>query len=160
MTNVDEEIEKMSQTILSELETAASKDLSTAHYAKKMLLLSDLRHTKGVLLEIQNAPSRAKREIEKRAVIKALLYSTWLQRLYFIIRSFLMGLATYGVTLAFILVFVTIDLPLAIFLVPFGFAFSLVFTRLFDAQIFWVTKAIVRNLANHRTVRDFIFSHF
>jgi hypothetical protein len=160
MTNADDEIEKMSQTILLELETATSKDLSTAHYAKTMLRLSDLGHTKGVLLEIQNASSGKKSDIEKKAVIKALLYSTWLQRLYFIIRSAIMSLVATVITLLVVSFFGTINVYGAIVLSVFVFVISLVITRLFDAQTVWVTKSIVRHLANHKTLRDFVMNHF
>ena len=109
MTDADDEIERMSQKILLELETATSKDLSAAHYAETMLRLSDLDHTKGVLMEIQNASSGDKSEIEKKAVIKALLYSTWLQRLYFIIRSGIMGLVGTVITLLIVSFFGLIE---------------------------------------------------
>jgi len=79
-----------------ELETASSKDLSEAKYAKKILQLSDLDYTKNLFHEIESVPSGAERIIEKRAVIKALLLSTWLQRLYFIIRAAIMSVPRRG----------------------------------------------------------------
>ena len=88
---VDAEIDEITQRILLELESASSKDLSDAHYAKLMLHLSDIHYAKRVLQQIENV-TPTESEIEKRAVIKVLLFSTWLHRLYFIIRSFLMGL--------------------------------------------------------------------
>ncbi|MGA2310586.1 MAG: hypothetical protein ABSG57_13710 [Candidatus Bathyarchaeia archaeon] len=42
----------------------------------------------------------------------------------------------------------------------FVFVFSLVITRLFDAQITKATKKIAELMANHRIVRDFIMNHF
>ena len=160
MTDADDEIEKMSQKILLELETATSKDLSAAHYAETMLRLSDLDHTKGVLMEIQNASSGDKSEIEKKAVIKALLYSTWLQRLYFIIRSGIMGLVGTVITLLIVSFFGTINVYGAIILGVLVFVISLVMTRLFDAQIVWATKGIVIRLANRKTLRNFVMNHF
>ena len=100
---VDAEINDISQRILLELETASSKDLKDVRYAKMMLHLSDIHYAKRVLQQIGSAKSGAESEIEKRAVIKVLLFSTWLQRLYFIIRSFLMGVISAAVTLPFIL---------------------------------------------------------
>ena len=82
---------EISQRIMVELETASSKDLSEAKYARKILQLSDLDYTKNLFREIESVPSGPERVIEKRAVIQALLLSTWLQRLYFIIRSALMS---------------------------------------------------------------------
>lgn len=160
MTKVDDEIEKMAQKIMLEIETASSKDLSDSHYAKTMLRLSDLDHTKGILLEIQSASSGEKCDIEKRAVIKALLYSTWLQRLYFIIRSFLMGLIGTAITLLVVWFLGTINVYGAIILGMFVFVISLIITRLFDAQIVRATKSIVRRLASRKTIRDFVMKHF
>jgi hypothetical protein len=159
MSNTVEEIEDIAQRIMTELETASSKDLSDARYAKKILRLSDLHYTKGILQEI-SVSSKAEGVIEKRSVIKVLLLSTWLQRLYFIIRSFLMGLISSVITFGFVSYFGTIDVTLAIIMGMIGFVFSLVITRLFDAQIVKVTKSIVERLGSHRTFRDFIMNHF
>jgi len=164
LERVDAEIDEISQRILLELESASSKDLSDAHYAKMMLRLSDAHYAKRVLQQIgsvtKHNSSGAESEIEKRAVIKVLLFSTWLQRLYFIIRSFLMGQIAGVVTLLFIWYVGSID---AVGMFVFGifvFVFSLVITRLFDVQITKATKKIVEIMASHRTVRDFIMNHF
>jgi len=145
---------------MSDLEKASSKDLSDSHYAKTMLQLSDFDNTRGALLEIQIASSGDKCDIEKRAVIKALLYSTWLQRLYFIIRSAIMGLVGTVITLLVVSFLGTINVYGAIILGMFVFVISLIITRLFDAQIVWATKSIVRRLASHKTIRDFVMNHF
>ena len=157
---VDAEIDEIAQRILLELESASSKDLSDARYAKMMLRLSDIHYAKRVLQQIGSVTSGAESEIEKRAVIKVLLFSTWLQRLYFIIRSFLMGEIGAAVTFLFIWYVGSID---AIGMFVFGifvFVFSLAITRLFDAQITIATKKIVELMASHRTIRDFIMNHF
>jgi len=74
---IDDDIAEISQRIMIELENASSKDLSEAKYAKKILQLSDLDYTKNLFHEIESVPSGAKSAIEKRAVIKALLLSTY-----------------------------------------------------------------------------------
>jgi hypothetical protein len=157
---VDAEIDEISQRILLELESASSEDLSDARYAKMMLRLSDVHYAKRVLQKIGSVTSGAESEIEKRAVIKVLLFSTWLQRLYFIIRSYIMGQIGAAVTFLFILFVGSID---AVGMFVFGifvFVFSLVITRLFEVQISKATKKIVEIMASHRTVRDFIMNHF
>ena len=157
---VDAEIDEIAQRILLELESASTKDLSDAHYAKMMLRLSNVHYAKKILKQIGSVRSGTENEIERRAVIKVLLYSTWLQRLYFIIRSFLMGEIGAGVTFLFIWYMGSIN---AIEMFEFGifvFALTLVITRLFDAQITKATKKIVELMANHRTIRDFIMNHF
>ncbi len=154
------EIEEIAQRIMAELETAGSKDLSDAHYAKKILQLSDLYYTKGILQEIESASSEVECVIEKKAVIKALLLSMRLQRLYFIIRSFLMGLISAVITFGFVLYFGTIDVTLAIIMGMIIFVSALAISRLFDEQTIKATKSIVKRLGSHRTVRDFIMNHF
>jgi len=145
---------------LLELQSASSTDLSDARYAKMMLRLSDVHYAKGVVQKLGSVTSEADKEIEKKAVIKVLLFSTWLQRLYFIIRSFLMG--QVGAALTYLIIFYlgTINVVGSIIIGAFVFVFSLVITRLFDAQITQATKKIVELMANHRTIRDFIMKHF
>jgi hypothetical protein len=160
---VDAEIDEISQRILLELESASSKDLKDVRYAKMMLHLSDIHYAKRVLQQIGSVTkqsSGAESEIEKRAVIKVLLFSTWLQRLYFIIRSFLMGLISSAATFLLILSVGTINAITGAFFGIIVFVFSLVITRLFDVQITKGTKKIIEMMAGHRTVRDFIMNHF
>lgn len=163
---IDAEIDEISKRVLSELESASSKDLSDVHYATMMLELSEIHYAKRLLVEIGSAKKHcsestgAESAIEKRAVIKALLYSTWLERLYFIIRVFIMGRIASIVTFSTVLYFTTIDFYGMVILDTFLFVFTLVVTRLFDKQIVQATKYIVARLAGHRTIRDFIMSHF
>jgi hypothetical protein len=157
---VDAEINEISQRILLELESASSKDLKDVRYAKMMLHLSDIHYAKRVLLQIGKPTPGAESDIEKRAVIKVLLFSTWLQRLYFIIRSFLMGLISSAATFLLILSVGTIDALTGAFFGIFVFIFSLAITRLFDAQITKATKKIIELMSNHKKVRDFIMNHF
>ena len=145
---------------MSELENASSKDLSDVSYAKMMLSLADRNYAQRVLQQIGYVRAGDESEIEKRAVIKVLLFSTWLQRLYFIIRSFIMGQLGAVATFIFIWSVGSIDAIGMFFFGIFVFIFSLIITRLFDAQITKVTKRIVELMSSHRTVRDFIMNHF
>ena len=157
---VDAEIDEISQRILLELESASSTDLSDARYAKMMLHLSDFHYAKGVIQKIGDDKSGFENELEKKAVIKVLLFSTWLQRLYFVIRSFLMGIISAAVTYLIIGYLGSINVVGSIIIGTFVFVFSLFVTRLFDTQITQATKKIVELMANHRTIRDFIMKHF
>ena len=148
---------------MKELECAPATDLSDARYAKKILHLADIHYAKRVLQQIGSITkhsSGTESEIEKKAVIKVLLFSNWLQRLYFIIRSYIMGLIASAVTFLFILALGTINAITFYFFGIFTFALSLVITRQFDVQLTQATKKIVEIMANHRTVRDFIMNHF
>jgi hypothetical protein len=157
---IDDDIAEISQRIMVELETASSKDLSEAKYAKKILQLSDLDYTKNIFHEIESVPSGAERVIEKRAVIKALLLSTWLQRLYFIIRAALMSVLGAIVTTLYVSFFGQIGVFLAVVMGVLIFIVGLIITRLFDTQIVKVTKYIVRRLGYHKKIREFIMNHF
>jgi ABC-type multidrug transport system fused ATPase/permease subunit len=157
---VDAEIDEIAQRILVELESASSTDLSDARYAKMMLRLSDAHYAKGVLKKIGIVKSGVENELEKRAVIKVLLFSTWLQRLYFIIRSFLMGLISAAVTYLIVWYLGSINVVGSIIIGTFVFVFSLAMTRLFDSQITQATKKIVELMTNHKAIRDFIMKHF
>ncbi|MCE8424252.1 MAG: hypothetical protein J5U17_00560 [Candidatus Methanoperedens sp.] len=159
-SSTHDEIEKIAHRIMMELETASSRDLADVHYAKTILQLSDLHYTNSILQEIESVSSGAEGVIEKRAVIKVLLLSTWLQRLYFIIRSFLMALISTLITLGFVSYFGTIGTTEALIIGMIVFVASLVITRFFDVQIVKATKNIVMRLGSHRTIRDFIMNHF
>jgi hypothetical protein len=158
---IDAVIDEISQRILLELESASSTDLSDVRYAKKILYLADIHYVKRVLQQITTKRgSGTESEIEKRGIIKVLLFSTWLHRLHFIIRSSIMGLIGAAVTFLLILSVGTINATVGIIFGIFVFALSLVITRLFDVQLTQVTKKIVEIMASHKTSRDFILNHF
>ncbi len=157
---LDTEIDEIAQRILLELESASSADLSDARYSRMILHLSDARYAKGVLQKIGFEKSGAKNDLEKRAVIKVLLFSTWLQRLYFIIRSFLMGIISAAVTYLIVWYLGSINVIGSIIIGTFVFAFSLAVTRVFDTKITQATKKIVELMNSHRTIRDFVMKHF
>jgi hypothetical protein len=157
---IDEEIDTIANKIIGEIETASSKEISDATYVKKILRLSDLHHTKRLFNEIENFHEGAVCTTEKKAVIKALLLSTWMQRLYFIVRAFLMTIFGSFITFFYILYFGTINVYQGLLLGVIIFIATLVITRLFDGQIIKVTKKIVQSLAKHEKTRDFIMNHF
>ena len=158
---IDAIIDEIAQRILLELEGASSKDLSDARYARKILHLADINYAKRLLQQMVNVHgSESESEIEKRAVIKVLLFSTWLERLYFIIRSIIMGLTSAVVTFLLIWSVGTINATTGIVIGIFVFALSLVITRQFDVQLTQGTKKIVEIMASHTMTRDFIMTHF
>jgi hypothetical protein len=158
---VDAVIDEIAQRILLELESASCTDLSDIRYARKVLHLADIHYAKKVLQQIGTKQGReSEREIEKRAVIKVLLFSTWLHRLYFIIRSSIMGLIGAAVTFLLILSVGSINAFTGIVFGIFVFALSLAVTRFFDVQLTQATRKIVEIMASHKTTRDFIMNHF
>jgi hypothetical protein len=158
--SLDMEIQIISKRILAEIEMASTRDIADASYAKKILRLADLHHTKKLFQEIESVSAGNVCTIEKQAVIQALLLSTWLQRLYFIIRSFFMTLLGAVIAFVYIMYFGRIDIYLATIMGLIIFVATLMITRLFDAQIIRATKGVVRWLGKYETLRDFVINHF
>ncbi len=156
----DEKVDEIAQEIISKIEKASSKELAESNEMIEILHLTNVHHAKTLLQHMDEAPSPVERDIGKKAVIKALLVSTWLQRLYFIIRSFIMSIIGATVTFLFILYFGSINVRLQILLGTFTFLFSLAVSRLLDVQIVKATKEVVAFLSNHKRLRNFILSHF
>ena len=94
-------------------------------------------------------------EIE-RVVLEIVLSSVRTQRLYFVIRSALMGLITALVTFVVVWYLGAIDVIQAVFLGIFLFVFALVVSRLLDKQIIKLSKRIVRFLNKHERLKMFV----
>jgi hypothetical protein len=156
----DEEIDEIAQKIMSKIEHASSKELAESDEMIRILHLTNVHHAKALLQHMDEASTRHERDVGKIAVIKALLLSTWHQRLYFIIRSVIMGILSASVTSLFILYFGSINIRLQVVLGIFTFVFSLAVSRLLDVQIVKATKMVVAFLSNHKSLRDFVLNHF
>jgi hypothetical protein len=156
----DEEVDEIAQKIISKIEHTSSKELTESDEMIKFLHLTNVHHAKTLLEHMDEAPTRSERDVGKKAVIKALLISTWLQRLYFVIRSLIMGILSASVTFLFILFLGSINIRLQIVLGMFTFVFSLAVSRLLDVQIVKDTKKVVAFLGNHKSLRDFVLNHF
>lgn len=122
--------------------------------------LTDIHFAKNILENVEKAGMKPSCDLEKRAVIKALILSTWLQRMYFIIRSFLMG--QIGVVISFSVVWYLeyIDVIQNFFLGVIIFISGLLITRLFDNEVTWITKKIVIYISRHKRIRNFVMNHF
>ena len=92
-------------------------------------------------------------------MVEALLISTRLQRLYFVIRSIIMSLLSSIITFSFILYFGSINVTLGIVLGLVSFAFSPVILRLFDPEIVKATKGVVAFLNGHKALRNLVLNH-
>jgi len=156
----DQEIDEIAQKIMTQIEHTKSKDLAESDEEIKILHLTNVHHAKKLLEQADQAPTKKERDIGRKAVVKALLISTWHTRLYFIIRSFIMGIIGSLLTLTFVLIFHAITLTLEIPLGIFSFVFSLAVSRLLDVPIVRATKIVVDYLSNHKALRDFILNHF
>jgi hypothetical protein len=126
----------------------------------KILHLTNTHTAKTLLEHAEQAPTKPERDLGRKAAVEALIVSTWHTRLYFIIRSLIMGLLGAMLTLIFVLIFHSITLVLEIPLGIFSFVFTLAISRLLDVQIVRATKIIVDYLSGHRSLRNFVLNHF
>ena len=159
MSSVDKQIEDISLGILETIEKTSVKDLSTFDEITKILHLTDVHRAKALVEHMDKASTQAERNATKIAIIKALLLASWLQRLYFVIRSLMMGILSAVIYLAFIIVFGSINFVSGIALGVFSFAFSLVVSRVFDKQIVNLTKDVVNFLGKHPRPRNIVINH-
>ena len=156
----DQEIDKIAQKIITEIEQTKSNELSESNQMLKILHLTNSGSAKALIDHAEEAPTKQERDLGKKAVVRAFLVSTWRARLYFIIRSSIMGLLSAAFTFLFVLIFKSIDLTLAIPLGVFSFVSSLAISRLLDVQIVKATKTITDYLSNHKNLRKFVLDHF
>ncbi len=84
--------------------------------------------------------------------------SVCMQRLYFIIRSSIMGVITGLLTYSLISIFLITDFFALVLLGLFTFAVSLLLSRLLDAQIITVSNIILRYLDRFERTRAFILN--
>ena len=156
----NQKVDEMTQRIMTEIENKSSKELAESDEMIKILHLTNMHSAKTLLQHVDEAPTETERNVGKQALAKALLLSVWHQRLYFIVRSFIMGILGAMLTLVFVLIFGSLTLILEIPLGIFSFVFTLGISRLLDVQLVKATRIIVDFLTNHNRLRDFVLGHF
>ncbi len=156
----DQEFDSLTQKIMNEVESKSSVELAGSDEMIKILHLTDMPTAKTLLQHANEAATDAERNVGKKALVEALLQSVWHQRLYFIIRSFIMGILGIFPTLLFLLIFHTLNLIIEIPLGIFSFIFTLAASRLLDVQIVKATRALVDILVKHKRLMDFVLNHF
>ena len=135
-------------------ETVKQTREAVEHNASKTQI--DPLLTNMILEQIEGIDGEAKKE----AVVRALLAYTWTQKLYFIIRSALMGFMGAGVTAAIVYLLGKADAIQVAVIGVVSFIVTLAITRLFDAPVNRRSKQIVLRLSHHRRVLAVILSHF
>ncbi len=99
-------------------------------------------------------------EDRKETVIRALIAFTWGQRLYFIVRSAMMGVLGAAVTGVIVVFFGEVNALQVAVVSVFSFAATLAVTRLFDARVMEASKRIAVSLSRHRRLRAAILDYF
>ncbi len=159
MSSLDAEVDQLAEKILVTIEKAKPKELDSSTEITEILHLIDPHRAKKLLEHIDNAASQTERNLGKKALVKALLVSTWLQRLYFVLRALVMSILSATLTFSFILVFGAINFSLEIVLGIVSFVFSLMVSRLFDEELVKLTRNIIEFLGDHKSLRSFIIKH-
>ena len=150
---MNKELDEITQKIMDELEKGSD-------YTSKTLHLTNADDAKKLLDLMDKASTKSERESGKRALVQELVLTTWMQRVYFVVRSFIMGLISAGITVIFLLYFGSITLTLGLVLGIGGSVLPLVISRLFDNQIVKLTTKIVSFLNGHKSLKNFMINHF
>jgi len=159
MSLLDEQVEHLSQKVLMTLEKTSLSEFSKSTDVSKILHLTDAPSAKKLVNEVDRASTQSEKNAEKIAIVKALLYSSWLQRLYFIIRSGFMGFLSGVINIVFILFLGPINLVDSLILSVVCFLFSLVITRLFEGKIDSATTKLIASLSKYEGVRNIVLNH-
>ncbi len=150
---INKELDEITQKIMDGLEKGSD-------YTSRTLHLTNVGEAKKLLDLMDKASTKSERDSGKRALVQELVLTTWTQRLYFVVRSFIMGLISAGITVIFLLYFGSINLTLGVVLGIGGFVLPLVISRLFDNQIVKLTTKIVSFLNGHKSLKNFMIDHF
>ena len=104
----------------------------------------------------QESNANGDHERIKNTVMAVLIASVQTQRLYFVIRSVIMGLISALITFIVVWFLGTVQVAQVILLGLFVFIIALVVSRLFDKQIVKASKKIITILNKHKRLRTFI----
>lgn len=93
-------------------------------------------------------------------VARALLDYSWTQRLYFVVRSGVMGVLGAIVTAGVVASLGTVNALQVVVISILSFVYSIAITRVIDDQMSHLSKIIVDYLSKYRRIRDLIVNHF
>ncbi len=99
-------------------------------------------------------------ETRRNTAVKALLVFTWTQRLYFIVRSALMGVLGAGITGGIVIFLGEVNALQVAAISVVSFVVTLALTRLIDANLTNTSRRIVALLNRHRQLRGLILDNF
>ena len=144
MPEIDEDTkDELIQAMQEELDRAVTKEL---YY--------DITH--GAADQKGESDANVDHERIKNTVMAVLIASVQTQRLYFVIRSVIMGLISALITFMVVWYLGTVQVAQVILLGLFVFIIALVVSRLFDKQIVKTSKKIITILNKHKRLRTFI----
>jgi hypothetical protein len=132
------------ERVLKELEKAISRDIVDCDCANVIL---------------KQIETKEEREEIQRAIVSALVVSSWTQRLYFVVRSSIMSILGAILTLAIFWYYGSLNIVGAFIMGIALYIFSLVVSRLFDTEIVKASRKIVGYLGKHNKLRDLVVNN-
>lgn len=114
---------------------------------KELQITNDTNTSKNKAIELECNK-------RKKNMITVINDSVRLQRLYFILRTILMGIVSALITFSIIFIIGTIDFYQALGLGIFVYIFSLMFSRLFDDKIVTISIKLTQFLEKHDKLRS------
>lgn len=82
------------------------------------------------------------------------------ERLFFIVKSWLMGQISAWIFLSLVLILGTINFVQSVIIGTFTYIFSLAILRFCDKQINSIVNKILKFLDRHKKIKEFILKHF
>jgi hypothetical protein len=145
-----EEDDQLMLAVQIELEKTVTKEVCDAVY--------DTAKLQPQTLTAQNLDSecRSRRDV----IMGVIANSVSLERLYFIVRSSIMGGITGILTFTIISALKITGFLQLVFLGIFIFVVSLVASRIFDKSVVKISSKIVTYLRKHKRIQDFILKRF
>lgn len=140
--------DQLMMAIQVDLDQIVSKEVCDAVYE------SASKEVKEKSLEELDAECKTR----KTAIISVISASVCLERLYFVIRSSIMGLITGLLTYGVISIFKITNFFDLVILGVFAFFISLLISRYFDGPIVKTCHLILKYLERYRWLREFILS--
>lgn len=145
-TSDSETEDELMMAIQVELDQMVTKEVCDSVYEAEV--------SKGKSVEQLDAECKTRKD----AIIGVISSSVCLERLYFIIRSSIMGLITGLLTYAIISIFQITNFFVLVVLGIFVFFISLLISRFFDGPIVKLCNLILKYLDRNQRLRDLILS--
>ena len=142
----EEENDELLLAVTIELDKAVTKEVCDAVYETAALPPQKLTP--------QNLDAECK--TRKTVIMGVISCSVNLERLYFIIRSSIMGGITGIVTFSIISLLKITGFPQLVFLGIFLFIVSLIASRVFDKSVVRLSNMIISYLGKHKKIKEFI----
>ena len=154
----EEELDSLAKGFLEEIRLATSRNLAETSFARTVSRLSDVDYATSMVNLVRDYTD-SECVIEKEELIKGIIRTSWLQRIYSTIRSLLLGLVAVAILVPVLLYFGSLNMLQNVLLFFPIFISGLVVTRLLDRQMIQAAKKTVKYLSKHKRLRNFLMNY-